>query len=175
MTITRPSGYRKLVDCECGGMKTEGAIKCKSCRPNGRAAPAPCSVAACGRRSRVRGFCGTHWVRVRDYGDVRADIPIRRFPGQYESSEGYVYVKHPGHPNANSQGYVAAHRLVVGAALGRPLAKDETVHHKNGIRNDNRIENLELWVGSHGPKQRVKDRIADAIETLRRYSPASLR
>lgn len=62
------------------------------------------------------------------------------------------------------------HRAVMEQHLGRPLSSDEFVHHKNGQRADNRIENLELWSRSHPDGQRVIDKLEWAIEFIERYA-----
>ena len=55
---------------------------------------------------------------------------------------GYVFIKNRNHPFCNQQGYVREHRLVVEKYLGRYLTKEESVHHINEIKDDNRIENF---------------------------------
>lgn len=62
--------------------------------------------------------------------------------GRVKSAGGYVLVHMPGHPMAWKSGYVAEHRLVASAALGRPVRSDEDVHHINGIKDDNSPDNL---------------------------------
>ena len=58
---------------------------------------------------------------------------------------GYIYLRLPDNPMANANGYVAEHRVVMAEKIGRPLLASESVHHLNAIRNDNRLDNLELW------------------------------
>jgi len=64
--------------------------------------------------------------------------------------EGYVIEKDASHPNAGNTGWVLQHRKVISDAIGRPLKRTETVHHINGDRTDNRLENLQLRQGDHG-------------------------
>ena len=64
--------------------------------------------------------------------------------GRKTHSEGYVWIHSPKHPFRDKHNYVLEHRLIMEKYLGRYLTKDEDVHHKNGIKDDNRIENLQL-------------------------------
>ena len=65
--------------------------------------------------------------------------------GRIIDGDGYILVRSPNHPNANRCKYIREHRLVMEKALGRYLTKDEVVHHKNGKREDNSLENLVLF------------------------------
>lgn len=135
---------------------------------------AQCSVEDCGKPVRARGYCNSHYNFQRRHGTPtppsRGKAPARR-----QEASGYVQVKMPsGHPMASMNGYVLEHRLVMAEALGRPLRPCENVHHINGVRNDNRPENLELWNTFQPAGQRVEDKVAWALELLALYAPERL-
>lgn len=64
--------------------------------------------------------------------------------GRILTHNGYIMLRSLGHPFADSKGYVREHRLVMEEHLGRILDPDEIVHHLNGDKTDNRLENLEI-------------------------------
>lgn len=98
----------------------------------------------------------------------------KNWKGGFHYKDGYKFILNKNHPNSNKIGYVSEHVLVMGNYLGRPLYKGETIHHINGIKDDNRIENLELWSHSHPCGQRVFDKVQWCIDFLKIHSPESL-
>ncbi len=64
--------------------------------------------------------------------------------GRTTNEQGYILILQPTHPNARTTGYILEHRLVMATHLGRALQSNEVVHHVNGDRKDNRLENLTL-------------------------------
>jgi hypothetical protein len=87
----------------------------------------------------------------------------------HKDPHGYTFITKMRHPNAQKNGRIYEHTLVMSEFLGRPLMKGENVHHKNGIKDDNRIENLELWSTNQPAGQRVEDKIKWCKEFLEKY------
>ncbi|TVM01241.1 MAG: hypothetical protein CV087_11125 [Candidatus Brocadia sp. WS118] len=94
-------------------------------------------------KGRLRNFKMGHNIR---------SLPIEKLPswrgGRNITRKGYVQLFSPDHPFADHHHYVFEHRLVVEKHLGRYLRKDEFVHHINGIKTDNRIENLQVMTAT---------------------------
>ncbi|MFN2557314.1 MAG: HNH endonuclease signature motif containing protein [Nitriliruptorales bacterium] len=141
-----------------------------------RRQPETCTVQDCPRDTVGHGLCRTHADRLKRHGDVLADVPIREATGEGCLSHGYWKVPVPAELRhlTNGETPILEHRLVMARHLGRPLEPDEVVHHINGIRTDNRLENLELWSTSHPKGQRVKDKVDWALAIMRRYRPELL-
>jgi hypothetical protein len=84
-------------------------------------------------------------------------------------SHGYILIRNPDKNKYGSSDRIGEHRKVMIDFLKRPMYDNENVHHINGVRDDNRIENLELWIKSQPPGQRVIDIVKWAKEILKRY------
>jgi hypothetical protein len=89
--------------------------------------------------------------------------------GRKRDANGYVRIWQPSHPNADNKGCVFEHRLVVEDSIGRYLERFETVHHKNGICDDNRLENLQLMCSLHPQGQTPEDLVSWAKQILKLY------
>jgi len=146
-------------------------------RPLSRKINGACIVDGCSNLATARGLCPTHRARKSKHGDVQADVPIKQVEGTgFVTRHGYRVVPIPPADRWLTHGNRTEfeHRYVMAKMLGRPLTRDESVHHRNGNRLDNRPENLELWSRYQPKGQRVSDKLEYAIELLTLYAPQML-
>jgi hypothetical protein len=145
-----------------------------------------CAAKDCKRSGTAGGYCVYHQQRLRTghQTDKRAPRTTRRV-----SKDGYVWITRVGHPMDRDSRGIMEHRALGGDALGRPLLRSETVHHRNGVRTENTIgpcflkttcdcptrHNLELWTRSQPSGQRVADKLAWAHEIIALYGKAQQR
>jgi hypothetical protein len=112
-----------------------------------------CSVDGCDGPYTAKGLCGMHYNRLRRYGDPGPAERRRAENGAgHVGKSGYRAFK----PTKSGK-QILEHRMVMERHLGRYLWPFENVHHRNGRRADNRLENLELWVKPQPAGQRVED------------------
>lgn len=145
-------------------------------RPLRRRVNFTCCVDGCDRDAVAKQLCRTHYRRMLATGDAQPDKPVRVVTGVRNNNHGYWRVVVPPALRALTYGRTSEleHRLVMAQLLNRPLWPDESVHHRNGDRLDNRPENLELWSRWQPRGQRVTDKVQWAVEILARYAPEKL-
>ncbi|TXH11899.1 MAG: hypothetical protein E6R04_00305 [Spirochaetes bacterium] len=138
-----------------------------------------CIGPECERLANKKKMCAAHYAQ-QQRGRPLTKLQNRNYEEDINKNpkknlKGYIEEFHPEHPNSWKNGWMFQHVFVMSESLGRPIKHHENVHHINGIRDDNRIENLELWSTSQPSGQRIEDKTKWAIEWLEQYDPSRLK
>lgn len=153
---------------QCGGQFTTRAswITVKHCskvcgyKAKTERALAPKNCKVCGKK-----FLSQPYRNVKCCS-VECQLKSRGLKRQKHGPEGWFKNKSGYIVRCRKGKTVLQHRFVMAQHLGRELKRFENVHHKNGIKDDNRIENLELWVTTQPQGQRPEDKTSWAISWL---------
>ncbi len=125
-----------------------------------------CYIEKCNNFSHSYGLCSKHYQRYKKYGSPEEIDPRKK--SMKIDKDGYVIIN-ASHPENSSGKRGYAHRIIMSNYLGRELYDEENVHHKNGNRQDNRIENLELWSKSQPAGQRIEEKMEWVYQMLDLY------
>jgi hypothetical protein len=192
--VPYPSSKRKCCSPECtharkllpratrtdkGARKSKWVqVECPECGHSFEVPPHRVRLAK--RHGSGRIFCSERcyqkqWAEGKIWDEAKKPIGRRpRGTTRFLDAHGYVQIyvtpdERP--PGCEKRTNLPEHRIVMARHLGRHLLPHETVHHKNGDKQDNRIENLELWSRNHSDGQRVADKLAWAREIISTYEP----
>lgn len=155
-------------------------LLCKRCyqqwriyeNPNGRR----CSVDDCNSPHLGKGYCRAHYHRLNRYGDPLAGEGrgvkgkrrgILKLIGKNITSSGYRKIR--VEDGDNKVKWILEHRHIMEESLGRALDKNESIHHKDGDKLNNNLNNLEIWIKPQPTGIRVSDALIWARKIIEKY------
>lgn len=161
--VNRGHRRRECSEPDCGApaqARRLCASHYQTAKYRGEFGKARCSIEGCATFARTKGMCGMHYARSKRGIDLTAPLRRERGSGRHDPN-GYIQIKMPDGTHKME------HRIVMELMLGRLLDARENVHHINGVRDDNRPENLELWVKPQPNGQRVSDLVRWVVDHYR--------